>query len=365
MTKLHDLHAAGQSVWLDFIKRDMLESGALAALIDDGIRGLTSNPSIFQKAIEGSTLYDEQIRQVLQRDATASPSAVFEELAVRDIRGAADLLLPVYEESSGADGYVSLEVSPHLAHDSERTIADAHRLWDEVGRPNLMIKVPATVAGVPAVEQLTADGINVNSTLMFSLESYIEIAEAYVRGLERATDPARVASVASFFVSRVDTKTDAVLEKDGSEEAMALRGRIAVANAKLAYAHYQDIFGEGRFGHLAAAGARAQRVLWASTSTKNPEYRDTLYVDDLIGPNTVNTLPPNTIDAFLDHGVIDPGALSDGVEQAAADIAALADLDIDFTVITDELQLEGVAAFADSYDDLLRTLAKRMEALGA
>jgi transaldolase len=365
MTKLHDLHAAGQSVWLDFIKRDMLESGALASLIDDGLRGLTSNPSIFQKAIEGSSLYDQQIREVLQRDPSTSPAAVFEELAIRDIQGAADLLLPVYEQSAGADGYVSLEVSPHLAHDSERTIAEAHRLWAKVRRPNLMIKVPSTVAGVPALEQLTADGINVNSTLMFSLESYVEIAEAYVRGLQRASDPSGIASVASFFVSRVDTKADAALEKDGSDEAMALRGRIAVANAKLAYVHYQDIFSAERFGELTVAGARPQRVLWASTSTKNPEYRDTLYVDELIGPNTVNTLPPNTIDAFLDHGVIDADALTKGVEEARADIAALADLDIDFTVITDELQLEGVAAFADSYDDLLRTLADRMEALGA
>ena len=365
MTRLHELHEAGQSVWIDFIKRDMLESGELVQLVADGIRGLTSNPTIFQQAIAGSDLYDAQILDVVADRPDAEPGAVFEELAIRDIRGAADILKPVYDQSNGADGLVSLEVSPHLAHDTAGTIADAHRLWERVDRPNLMIKVPATPEGVPAIEQLIAAGINVNSTLMFSLESYVAIANAYVRGLERVTDPSRIASVASFFVSRVDTKADGALEKVGSPEAMDLRGKIAVANAKLAFRHYRDIFGDSAFGALAARGARPQRVLWASTSTKNPAYSDVLYVDDLIGPNTVNTMPPATIDAFTDHGTIDPEALMSGVDEAATQIDALAGLGIDFGELTDELQAEGVASFADSFDDLLETLADKMAMLKA
>ena len=365
MTKLHELHEAGQSVWLDFIKRDMLENGDLTRLVSEGIRGLTSNPTIFQKAIGNSDLYDEQILAVMHTQPDPAPSLVFEELAIRDIRGAADILMPVYSASDGGDGLVSLEVSPHLAHDTAGTIADAHRLWDRVARPNLMIKVPATPAGVPAVEELTAAGINVNSTLMFSLDSYIAIANAYVRGLERAADPAGIASVASFFISRVDTKADAALERVGSPDAMNLRGTIAVANAKLAYLHYLDIFGDDIFGSLAARGARPQRALWASTSTKNPEYSDVLYVDDLIGPNTVNTLPPSTIGAFTDHGTINAAALTTDADEAAASVESLADMGIDFDAITDELQTEGVAAFAASFDDLLATLADKMAALSA
>ena len=365
MTTLHELHEAGQSVWLDFIKRDMLENGEMAGLVADGIRGLTSNPTIFQKAIGGSDLYDAQILEVTSAQPTASAAAVFEELAIRDIQSAADILRPVYDASDGADGLVSLEVSPHLAHDAEGSIAEAHRLWSRVARANLMIKVPATPAGVPAMEELTAAGINVNSTLIFSLDSYIDIATAYVRGLERAADPSGIASVASFFVSRVDTKADAALEKAGTPEAMGLRGTIAVANAKLAYRHYGEIFGTETFGRLASRGARPQRVLWASTSTKNPEYHDVLYVDSLIGANTVNTLPPATIDAFTDHGVIDPGALTNDVEAASAIIDQLTHIGVDFGKVTDELQIEGVAAFADSYDDLLATLRDKIVALGA
>ena len=365
MTKLHELHRAGQSVWLDFIKRDMLRNGEMAALVESGVRGLTSNPTIFEQAIGTSDLYDDQISEVLDQRNDATPAEVFEELAVRDIREAADLLGDVYRDSQGADGLVSLEVSPHLAYDSAGTIAEAHRLWDKVDRPNLMIKVPATPAGVPAMEELTAAGINVNATLMFSLESYIDIARAYVRGLERADDPTRIASVASFFVSRVDGKADDALEKVGSDEAMALRGKIAIANAKLAYREYQSIFGRDSFGHVADRGGRPQRVLWASTSTKNPAYSDVLYVEGLIGPNTVNTLPPNTVDAFIDHGSIDADALTTDVEAAEQQINALAELDIDFGAITDDLQSEGVASFATSFDALLATLADKMAALGA
>jgi transaldolase/transaldolase/glucose-6-phosphate isomerase len=356
MTKLHDLHDNGQSVWLDFIRRDMLESGELAGLVADGVRGLTSNPTIFQQAISTSTAYDEQIADVIQHSPAAGTGVVFEELAVADIRDAADALQGVYQESDGADGFVSLEVSPHLAHDTDGTVADARRLWDWVDRPNLMIKVPGTPAGIPAQEELLAAGMNINSTLMFSLADYEAVAHAHLRGLSRADNPRRIASVASFFVSRVDSKTDAALEKIGSREAMDLRGKIAVANAKLAYRRFQELYQGEAFAQLASAGARPQRVLWASTSTKNPEYRDVLYVEDLIGPDTVNTMPPATIEAFSDHGIIDANALTGGVDDAADQIAALDRLGIDFDEITAELQREGVVAFADSFDDLLSAL---------
>jgi len=365
MSKLRDLAEAGQSVWLDFIRRDMLEEGGeLASLVAEGVRGVTSNPSIFQKAISSSPTYDGHIRSLLWMNPGASAVEVFEELAIRDIKDATDLLLPVYEATGGADGYVSLEVAPSLAYDTAGTIADARRLWSRVDRPNLMVKVPATAEGVPAIEQLLADGLNINVTLMFSLDHYEAVAHAYLRGLRRTADPARVASVASFFVSRVDSKTDAALEKVGTDEAMALRGRTAVANAKLTYRRYQEIFQGDEFADLAAAGARPQRVLWASTSTKNPEYSDTLYVDELIGPNTVNTMPPATIDAFRDHGVIDPLALLAGVDDASAQIAALAELGIDFGEITETLQTEGVQAFAESADELLGTIETKLGELG-
>ena len=359
MTPLHQLNEAGQSVWLDFIRRDLLTSGELERMVADGIRGLTSNPTIFQKAIAGSDLYDDQIAST-----PGDAAAVFEAIAVTDIRDAADALRPVYEDADGADGFVSLEVSPKLAHDTEATIAEATRLWALVDRPNLMVKVPATEAGPPALEELIARGLNINATLMFSLSHYEAIAQAYARGAARSPNPDRVGSVASFFVSRVDTKTDAALEKSGSDRALALRGRIAVANAKLTYRRYGEIFGGPDFAAASARGARPQRVLWASTSTKNPEYPDLLYVDDLVGPNTVNTIPPATVDAFRDHGRIDPGALTDDVDEASASIAALADLEIDFDAITEELQVEGVAAFADSFDELLATIETKRSALG-
>jgi transaldolase len=363
MSKLHDLFEAGQSVWYDFIRRDMLENGELDALVANGIRGLTSNPTIFQKAVAGSTQYDAQISTMVTADPDVAASHLLEEIAIRDIQGAADALAGVYADSDGQDGFVSLEVSPHLANDTAGTIADAHRLWEQVDRPNLMIKVPATPAGIPAVEELIAANINVNATLMFSLEDYENVAQAYLRGLARAQDPHRVASVASFFVSRVDTKTDAALEKVGTADAMARRGRTAVANAKLAYRRYQQLFEGDGFAALAAKGGRPQRALWASTSTKNPEYSDVLYVDDLVGPNTVNTMPPQTVDDFIDHGVIDASALTADVDDAIEQIDALADLGIDFDEITADLQTEGVASFADSYDELLTTLADKAAAL--
>ncbi|MDJ0953801.1 MAG: transaldolase [Acidimicrobiia bacterium] len=363
MGKLHDLHAAGQSVWLDFIRRDMLGSGELDAMVGDGIRGLTSNPAIFKNAIGSSDAYDAAIAAAVAADAAATPLTVFEGLAVADIQDAADALRSVYDESAGGDGYVSLEVSPHLADDTAGTIAEAHRLWNLVDRPNLMIKVPATAEGIPAIEDLIAAGINVNATLMFSMDDYENVAQAYVRGIRRATDPSGIASVASFFVSRVDTSTDAALEKNGSDAALRQRGKAAVANAKLAYDRYREIFEGEDFADQVGRGARAQRVLWASTGVKNPEYSDVLYVEPLIGRNTVNTMPPATIDAFVDHGDVGKAALTDDVAAARDDIAVLADFGIDFDDITAELKVAGVKAFQDSFDDLLATVAEKIKQL--
>ncbi|MEA3503057.1 MAG: transaldolase [Actinomycetota bacterium] len=351
MAELRELAAAGQSAWLDFIRRDMLTNGELAGLVDEGITGVTSNPSIFENAIAGSNLYDDAIAA-----ADGNPLSVFESLAVDDVRGATDALRGVYDATDGADGYVSLEVSPTLADDAEGTIADALRLWAWVDRPNLMVKVPATPAGIIAIEELTAAGVNVNATLMFSLADYDAVAMAYVRGAERSEHPERLASVASFFVSRVDGKVDAALSDIGTDDALALRGVAAVANAKLAYRRYQEIFEGAAFDLARSRGARPQRPLWASTSTKDPAYSDVLYVSELIGPNTVNTIPPATIDAFRDHGIVDPTALTTDVDAAEEHFAKLASLGIDFDAITEELQVEGVASFAGAFDGLLAAI---------
>ena len=364
MSKLHDLHDNGQSVWLDFIRRDMLASGELDSLVTDGIRGLTSNPSIFQKAIGSSDAYDGAISEMLAGGGSADPKTVYEALAITDIQDAADTLLTVYEDSQAADGYVSLEVSPLLAADTAGTIAEGNRLWDLVDRPNLMIKVPATPEGIPAIEELTAIGRNVNATLMFSMSDYEAVAQAYVRGIRRAADPTRIASVASFFVSRVDNDTDAALERVGSEAALALRGKAAVNNAKLAYDRYREIFEGPDFADQLARGAQPQRVLWASTSTKNPAYSDVLYVEPLVGPNTVNTMPPATIDAFLDHGKIDGMALATDVAMARQEIAALADVGVDFDRITADLKDAGVKSFAEAFEGLLATVADKVAELG-
>ncbi len=363
MSKLHDLHAAGQSVWYDFIRRDMIEDGELAQLVDDGIRGVTSNPSIFQQAIDTSEQYDDQIREILASNPEASVDEVFEELAVVDIRNAADVLRPVYDNAGRDDGYVSLEVSPLLAADTAGTIEAAHRLWKKVDRPNLMIKVPATPEGMPAIEELTAAGININVTLLFALSAYEDAAHAYVRGLIRADDPSTVSSVASFFVSRVDSKADAVLDKIGTEEALELRGKIAVANAKLAYRTYRAIFEGPAFAAELQNGARPQRCLWASTSTKNPAYPDVLYVDSLVGPNTVNTLPPATVDAFIDHGEIDSSAVGSNAADAEATLQAFRAVGADLDLVTDELLKEGVEKFADSYVDMLDTLRRKIDSI--
>ena len=362
MNRLRALNDHGQVVWMDFIHRTMLTGGELEQLVrEDGLTGVTSNPAIFEKAIGGSSDYDDQMREVLA-SGESGVEAIYEALAFEDIRLAADILRPVYDATDGADGFVSLEVSPHLAYDTAGTIAQAKDLWARVDRPNLMIKVPATDEGIPAIEELLASGINVNITLMFSLDDYEAVAQAYLRGVARAADPSRVASVASFFVSRVDSKVDTLLEKDGRAEAMQLRGKVAIANSKLAYRRYQEIFEGDAFAELAERGARPQRVLWASTSTKNPDYRDVLYVEELIGPQTVNTVPPKTVEAFRDHGEV-RDSLTEDVEGAERTIATLAELGIDFDLVTSELQTEGVSKFVTPFDTLLTTLAAKRDVL--
>jgi len=345
-----------QAVWLDFIERDLLTGGGLARLVaEDGVRGVTSNPSIFQKAIEGGGAYDTAVADLLDRRPELETIELYEALAFDDIRDAADILLGVWKESGGDDGFVSLEVSPHLAHDTEGTVTEARRLWREVNRPNLMVKVPATAEGIPAIEHLIADGINVNATLMFSLADYEGVANAYLRGLAACAAPGRVASVASFFVSRVDTKVDAALEAIGSREALGLRGKAAIANAKLAYRRFEEIFGGEEFAVQAARGGRPQRPLWASTSTKNPAFRDVIYVEELIGPQTVNTLPVVTLEAFRDHGR-PRASLTEDVAEADGVFSRLGDIGVKLDVVTEELQVAGVAAFASSFDQLLAAL---------
>ncbi|MCA9992288.1 MAG: bifunctional transaldolase/phosoglucose isomerase, partial [Anaerolineales bacterium] len=363
MTRLNELNQAGQSVWLDYIRRAYIASGELQAIIEAGVTGITSNPSIFEKAIAGSSDYDADIQRLVMTGR--GTTGIYEALALDDIGRAADLLRPVYERTAGRDGYVSLEVSPELAHDTAGTIADARRLFAALGRPNVMIKVPATPAGIPAFQTLISEGINVNVTLMFSLAHYEAVAEAYLRGLEaRAAaggDLSRVASVASFFVSRVDSAVDKALAAAGNQQ---LPGKIAVANAKITYQRFQAIFTGPRWQKLAQAGAQPQRVLWASTSTKNPAYSDTLYVDELIGPHTVNTMPLNTVDAFLDHGTV-AETLTAGLDEAQAQLAQLAELGIDLAAITEQLQVAGVDAFATAFRGMLDSVARKRAQIAA
>ncbi len=364
---LHQLTALGQSIWYDNIQRSLLENGGLAKMIaEDAITGLTSNPSIFDKAISKSSDYDAALTALLAENPAADVKTLYEALAISDIQAAADLMRPVYDRTDGVDGYVSLEVAPTLADDTDGTIAEARRLFKTVNRPNLMIKVPATKAGLPAITTLIGEGINVNVTLMFSLQHYDDVAEAYLAGLEKLAanggDVSRVASVASFFVSRVDTIFDKALEAIGTDEALALRGKMGVANAKAAYRRFQQVFGGERFAALKAQGARVQRPLWASTSTKNPAYSDVLYVEELIGADTVNTMPPQTIIAFKDHGIAEPRLTRD-VDAALATMEAVAALGIDYADLTETLQAQGVKAFADAFADLLDNLAAKREKL--
>jgi transaldolase len=358
------LVAEGQSVWLDYITRDLVRGGELKRLIEeDGLRGLTSNPTIFEKAIGAGDAYDAQIKGLVAQGKGALE--IFETVAATDVREACDLFLPVYEETEGRDGFVSLEVSPLLARDTEGTIAEARRLWAAVDRPNLLIKVPGTAEGVPAIKTLLREGISVNVTLLFSLESHERVMWAYIEALEAraaAGEPIdRVASVASFFVSRVDTLIDNLIDQQGGE-AGALKGKVAIANAKLAYANFQKIFTGDRFKALAAKGARVQRPLWASTGTKNKAYSDVLYVESLIGPDTVNTLPVATLDAFRDHGTV-RRTIDEGLDEARATIAALAEAGIDLSAATHQLENEGVDLFAKSFADLLEGVERKRAAL--
>jgi len=362
---LLELSRAGQSVWIDYIRRSLLESGGLRRLVEnDGVAGVTSNPTIFEKAIAGSADYDGQVREVLAARPDLDNDSLFETLAIDDIRAACATLRPVYARTSGADGFVSFEVPASVANDTAATVGHARRLWKAIDRPNLMIKVPATAAGIPAIEALIADGININITLMFSLEHYEQVAFAYIRGLERAADPSRVASVASFFVSRVDTLVDKALERIGTPEAINLRGKAAVANSRLVYQRFLEIFHGEPFAGLRARGGRVQRPLWASTSTKNPDYRDVIYIEELVAPETVNTIPPATVDAFRDHGQVRGATAAEAPEAARAVLAALGRLGVDLGQVTDTLQREGVQSFARSYDDLINSLeTKRAQLL--
>lgn len=360
------LHAVGQSVWYDNIRRGLIEDGELAALVAQGVRGVTSNPTIFEKAIDGSDDYD---RAIAAFDPGAGLGALYDHLVQEDIRRAADTLRPVWEESGGADGFVSVEVAPHLARDTEGTVAEAFRLRALVDRPNVMIKVPATPEGWLAIRRLTAAGVSVNVTLIFSLTHYEHVIDAYLGGLEeragRGEPLGGIASVASFFVSRVDTAVDRALEAVGTEAALALRGRAAVANAKLAYAMFQERFASARFAALKAKGARVQRPLWASTGTKNRAYSDVLYCDHLVGPDTVNTMPPDTLKAVLDHGRAEV-EVTRGLDDARKVMAGLAAVGIDLAQVTETLQIEGVKSFADSFDKLMQGLRhKRARLIGS
>jgi transaldolase len=364
MDRLKDLYAGyNQSPWLDNLKRGYITSGELARLRDGGVRGLTSNPSIFQKAIQGSPDYDEQFRALAKDNGPIVDD--YWALVTRDIIGALDVFAPLYDSSLANDGYVSVEVAPDLAHDTKGTIEAARHLWSSINRPNLMVKIPATAEGIPAIRTAISEGINVNVTLIFSLERYGEVMEAYISGLEANKGSiGRIASVASFFISRVDTEVDRRLDEIGTPAALALRGEAAVAQARLAYRSFRETFSGPRWEELVARGARVQRPLWASTSTKNPAFKDTLYVDELIAPDTVNTLPDNTLAAFADHGTLGFTAIS---RRAHTDDvwAGLARVGVSMSDVSTKLEAEGVTAFVKSFDELLAALTTRAAELRA
>ena len=354
-SNLHKLSKRGVSVWIDYLSRDMIGQGKLARLMEeDAVVGVTSNPTIFQKAIAEGDAYDEQLKELLETES--DPKEIFLQLSASDVEAALELLAPVYERT-GYDGFVSWEVDPTLAYDREGTYAEAIRLHEWIDRPNLYVKIPATKPGLGAIEDCIAHGKSINVTLIFSLQRYAEVVEAYLRGLERLVasggDPSKVHSVASFFVSRVDTEADKRLEAIGSKQALALRGKLAIANARLAYEHYEQRFAGPRWEFLAGKGANVQRCLWASTSTKNPEYRDVIYVEELIGSDTVNTMPEETIRAFQDHGEVRGDTVREGVKEAHELIDKLRDLGVDYDDVTETLELEGVQKFADSFAELL------------
>jgi len=366
---LKDLLNFGQSVWLDYIRRDLLASGELKRLIEeDGLRGMTSNPAIFEKAITGSALYADLLSSLRSR-TDLDAKGRYEILAIRDIQEAADFLRPVYQSSKRRDGYVSLEVSPYLARDAKGSIEEARRLWKAVGRENVMIKIPGTAEGIPAFQQAISEGINVNVTLLFAQDVYVKVAEAYIAGLEQLAskggDVGKMASVASFFISRIDSAVDAAIDaklkatKDTREQQQlkSVQGKVAIANGKQTYQKYQAIFGTDRWKALAAQGAQTQRVLWASTSTKNPAYRDVLYVEEMIGPDTVNTIPPATLDAFRDHGK-PRASLTEDVASAKQTMETVATVGISMKGVTDKLTDDGVRLFAEAFDKLLEAVEK-------
>ncbi len=364
MKPLAALLAQGQSPWLDYIRRSLLTHGDLARMVNtDGITGVTINPTIFEKAIAGSTDYDEALKALLAREPHLSPAELYERLAIEDVTMAADILRPVYDRRKGADGFVSLEVAPGLAHDTRGTVAEARRLWAAVHRPNLLIKVPATPEGIPAIQQLLSENINVNITLMFSIAHYEAVAQAYLAALARSSDPSHLASVASIFVSRIDTAVDKVLQASADPRAKALQGKVAIANSRVIYARFQELFEGAAFSAWAKKGARPQRLLWASTSTKDPTLRDTLYVEELIGPETVDTIPPATLAAFEDHGVVRGNTIAEGVPGARNVLKGAQEVGIDLLRTTEALQVEGVAAFAASYAQLLSSLDTRRKAI--
>ncbi|WP_033336954.1 transaldolase [Thioalkalivibrio thiocyanodenitrificans] len=369
--RLHALRDLGQSVWYDCVRRDLLDSGELDRMIrDDGLAGLTSNPVIFDQAVTGTDLYEEAIRAYLLEEPDTDPETLFNRVAMDDLRRAADAFMPLYRETGGGDGFVSLEVSPELAHDTDATVREAQALFARMDRPNAMIKVPGTRAGVAALETLIAEGVNVNMTLLFSVPRYKQVLEGWMRGmeirLERGDPLDRVASVASFFVSRVDTAVDRLLDERIREGRPVehLHGTLAIANAKLAYAHFRDQRGGARYSRLEAAGAHPQRLLWASTGTRNSDYSDVHYVESLIGEHTVSTLPPDTYRAFLDHGVA-TSTLAEGLDEARGRIASLADLGIDLESVTDRLEADGIRGFRDAFDHLLGALAEVRDRLRA
>jgi len=364
-SRLHELSERGQSVWFDTLSRPLIETGELKRMIEeDAVVGVTSNPTIFQKALAEGDAYDDQLRECL--DELDDPREIFFRLALEDIRDACDVLRSVWDEGKGQDGYVSMEVDPDLAYDTEATFDQARWIAKEVERPNLFVKIPATMAGLPAIEDCIAKGTPINITLIFSLDRYKAVVEAYLRGLERLVasggDPSKVASVASFFVSRVDTEADKRLEQVGRKD---LQGKLAIANAKLAYDHYLETFKGERWEFLAGKGATKQRCLWASTSTKNPEYRDVMYVEELIGPETVNTMPLETIRAFQDHGEVRGDTVLEGLDEAKQLIEQLREAGVDYDDVVETLEAEGVQKFGDAFDQLVEGIRAKRSALAA
>jgi transaldolase len=359
--RLKKLQEIGQSVWVDSLSRDDIQNGNLQRMMEDGVLGVTSNPTIFQQAIAHSELYDEELQELAEK--TDDAKEIFRRIAVRDIQDACDIFMPVYDQTEHRDGYVSLEVAPELAFDTEGTITRARLVWEMVDRPNLLVKIPATKEGLPAIEESIAAGISVNVTLIFSLERYRAVAQAYIRGLERLVegggDPSKVASVASFFVSRVDTETDRRLEEVGREH---LKGRLAIDNAKIVYQEFKKIFSGPRWESLESRGATKQRPLWASTSTKTPEYKDTIYVDNLIGPETVNTMPLSTLKATMNHAEVRP-TLDEGIEEARKHFEELKEASVDYDEVVEVLEKEGVQKFVDSYSELIEEIEHKSNRL--